>query len=117
MSSKKLKKLINPLIYWVGREGKEKKRKGPGSATRPASEPLKASGVAYPPRTLGRVPGCVTLITTQPGTRIKSLSMRVGFPEWIYSLGCPGTAEDRSKKMVDDVWWAFFESAQLLFLC
>ena len=73
------KKLINPLIVWAGREVKEKKRKGPGSATRPASEPLKASGVAYPPRTLGRVPGCVTLITTQPGTRIKSLSMRVGF--------------------------------------
>ena len=26
--------------------------------------------------------------------------MRVGFPEWIYSLGCPGTAEDRSKERI-----------------
>ena len=55
---------------------------------------------AYLPRTPSRVPCSVALIATEPGTRIKSLSMRVGFPEWIYSLGCPGTAEDRSKERI-----------------
>ena len=56
--------------------------------------------LAYPPRALIRVPRSDILIAAELGTRIKSLSMRVDFPEWIYSLGCPGTAEDRSKERI-----------------